>query len=989
MPPLPHAYTFAHTGIHHSKLKNLLLIKFIHIKQHRQMSRISSLRSCLIPLFISISLSASAQSIKGHVFDTQTGEPLTGATVSIGHDSFHRSTTVRLDGSYSFKNIPTGTYTVKVSFVGYQASKPYRVEVRGGDEIVKSGEAEKDSREAEKGAEKASREAETRIPDILLQNTSRQLTEVVVTGRGGKTSDRSARGLQGNADALENVLSQNTIRLLPDVTVGSALQRVSGVTLQRTSTGEARYAIIRGMDQRYNTTLINGIQIPSPDDKYRFVPMDMFPSELLQRLEVIKTLTPAMEGDAIGGTMNLVMKSAPDHLVLDVDAAAGYSFLFSGRPFTAFDHSGINVRSPAEVQGNSYTATYKDFTTSNLDYHHLSAPVNTQFGITAGDRLLNNKLGILVSVSRQDFYRGSNSTYLAPNPQPLPGNLPFYSDALARQYSTQTTRTGINNKIDYIFNDKNKISLYNFYLHQREYETRFTADTVLGIQSAGGVTEVNDEYRSTTVGQNMYNGALKGEHQLTDAFRLTWTGAYSIAKRSAPDQASYQEENDLYANSAGVVNQIDSTALSMERRWRHNTDRDLSGYLDMVYDTRIAHRDVEFSFGSMYRHKTRTNYDNDYKLVPSPLGVKQPFTTIDNARFGFLNAEDGTGSFNTVSLNDYTATENIQAEYIQAKFNPFGRLQLLGGIRAEHTWDNYNTTAGVTVNGRSGTISYWDVLPDIHLKYALDERQNIRLSYYAALSRPAFGDLVPTNVPGDYYNVAGNANLRHTTANNFDARYELFPGGADQLLIGAFYKNIQNPIEYFIESGSGSSQIIQPQNTSQATNYGLEAVATKYFGVFGISANYTYTHSRVTTGKLYYNADATTSIVQQTRPLQGQADNVGNISLLYKSVKLGLNMQLAFVYTGEMIAQVSPYYNLDYWQRANGQLDFSFEKRILGHFAIYGKVNNLTNTAHQLVLKYPHQVNQQQLPDQNVNKQTLVQRDIYKTSFLAGFRYQF
>jgi TonB-dependent receptor len=449
------------------------------------------------------------------------------------------------------------------------------------------------------------------------------------------------------------------------------------------------------------------------------------------------------------------------------------------------------------------------------------------------------------------------------------------------------------------------------------------------------------------------------------------------------------EENDLYSNKVGFITQIDSTALSMERRWRHNSDQDLSGYLDLVYTTRVAKRDIEFSFGGMYRHKTRTNYDNDYNLAPFPIGIKQPFTSINDAQFGFLNADDGLGSYNTISLNDYTATENVNAEYIQTKFKLAKKLQVLGGVRAEHTWENYNTAAGITVNGRSGTISYWDVLPDIHFKYTLSDNQGIRLSYFEGISRPGFGDLVPTLIPGDYYNVAGNANLRHTTANNYDLRYELFPGGADQLLLGAFYKSIQNPIEYFIESGTGSSQVIQPQNTGQATNYGLEAVVTKYFGVFGISANYTYTHSRVTTGKLFYNADATTSIVQQTRPLQGQADNVGNISLLYKSARSGLDMQIAFVYTGERIAQVSPYYNLDYWDRATGQLDLSVEKSLFKHFSFYGKVDNLTNAAHQLVLKYPYRNVQQGLPGQDIASQTIVQNDLYKTSFLAGFRYKF
>jgi hypothetical protein len=140
--------------------------------------------------------------------------------------------------------------------------------------------------------------------------------------------------------------------------------------------------------------------------------------------------------------MNMVMKSAPAHFLLNADVAGGYSLLFFSRPFRAFDHTAVNDRSPAEMLGNDYTATYKDFSTSNLNYHNLSAPVNTQLGITIGDRLLNNKLGVILSATSQDFYRGSNSTFLAPNPQPLPGNLPFLSDALFRLYSTQTTRTG-------------------------------------------------------------------------------------------------------------------------------------------------------------------------------------------------------------------------------------------------------------------------------------------------------------------------------------------------------------------------------------------------------------------------------------------------------------------------------------------------------------------------------------------------------------------
>jgi outer membrane receptor protein involved in Fe transport len=250
---------------------------------------------------------------------------------------------------------------------------------------------------------------------------------------------------------------------------------------------------------------------------------------------------------------------------------------------------------------------------------------------------------------------------------------------------------------------------------------------------------------------------------------------------------------------------------------------------------------------------------------------------------------------------------------------------------------------------------------------------------------------------GEYFTEIGNPYLKHVQANNFDIRYELFPGGADQILAGAFYKELQNPIENFIvRDGGPSAQFIKPQNTNKATNYGLEAVFTKYIGKFGIALNYTYTHSDVTTDKNFYFRDPatgqfSTKLVSQKRPLQGQANHIGNASLLYKNPKIGLDMQIAFVYTGERISQVSPYYELDYWQQPYSQFDFSLEQRIVKHFSFYAKVNNLSNATPKVYLKQPnvYQTGKDALPDQDKNDKVLVQKDIYKMSFLGGFRYKF
>jgi outer membrane cobalamin receptor len=244
--------------------------------------------------------------------------------------------------------------------------------------------------------------------------------------------------------------------------------------------------------------------------------------------------------------------------------------------------------------------------------------------------------------------------------------------------------------------------------------------------------------------------------------------------------------------------------------------------------------------------------------------------------------------------------------------------------------------------------------------------------------------------------LKGNNMLDRSKADNIDLRYEFFPGGADQFLLGAFYKKIANPIELTTQpqtTTTSSSLILTPLNFGAATNYGLEASVTKYRGDFGISANYTYTHSRITTSKGYLERDATGQIVtrsvEDTRPLQGQADHVANVSLLYKSFRNGLDMQLAYVYTGTRIILISPYYGLDYYQTPFSQLDFSIEKRFMKRFSVYSKINNITNSPLKVVIHQPNSflTGRYRLPLQESNDAITVQKDYYKPSFLLGLRY--
>ena len=918
------------------------------------MSAKQVVQKCIIlSLFLlSIATSVFAEGVKGRVLDASTGEPLVGATVSLNK----QTTYVKLDGTYQFKNVGAGKYTITVSYTGYlTASKDVQL----------------------------ANATESKTIDINLQSTSVNLSSVTVSSNS-KESDNGVRRLEKVADPIINVLSAKNIQLLPDITVANALQRVSGVTIEKSGSGEARYPIIRGMEKRYINTLVNGIKIPSPDNKNRFIPLDLFPSELLERLEVGKSLTPSLEGDAIGGTINLVMKDAPDHLIVQGNVAGGFNTSFPDQTYSKFDNSTMLHSSPAQRFGAGYVANLNDLPVAHLNYTNISNPVNSTFGLTVGNRFgKDNKFGFIISGSYQNIYRGTTSNFFLPNSQPGLNNIPLFSDLQLRKYSVQSERKGINAKLDYRLNKNNKISLFNTYVHLDDYQTRFIWDTV-ALNSV-----VDNSQRSQWTFQSINNTTLQGEHKLSNSDKLDWSLAYSMAKSKTPDQTSFTHQYAIVATSLTA-----DKLQSMSRIWTSNTDKDLSAYLNYTKNTTLLNRDIELKVGGLYRDKNRDNYYIAYALKPYLGSV---YTNINNAQFQF-NTGDGTPSLNG---NNYTFEEKVTAGYLQGKWNLSNRLELLGGVRAENTNQHYETLLTNDVQAKSGTIQYTDMLPSAQMKFALTPNQNLRFAYYRAIARPGFAELIPDGADGEFFKEVGDpVHLKHTVADNLDLRYEFYSKGSDQLLFGGFYKDIQNPIEISaVKPQNINSLYLQPVNIGKATNYGLELVATKFFGSFGISANYTYTKSSITNDSLIFSYRNTTGQivskrVSETRPLQGQSDNIGNLSLIYKNPKIGLDVQMAGVYTGERISFVSPYAGLNYWQSPTTQLDLSFEKKFGRHFSFYGKINNLTDAPLELSLHQSYNSYMEASGSRVLALQTdpankiIIQKDYYRTTYLFGIRYK-
>ena len=928
-------------------------------------------------LFSAALLAASATAIQAHtldgiVKDNKTGEPLIGTVIRV-KELPNVGTTTGLDGSFTLHELPDkGKYTLVVTFMAYK-TKEIVVDVANDEKV-----------------------------DIPMDEDLKQLGEVVVTGHREYRSDRSAVETVKNAGNVLNVMSQQSIQLSPDVNVASVLQRVSGVTMERDASGEASYAILRGMDKRYNYTLVNGVKIPSPDDKNRYIPLNIFPSDLMDRLVVSKSLTADMEGDAAGGVVDMVMKDAPSRFQLQANAAIGTTDYFwkDGRDYITSNRSDYTKKAPYEAFGSEYKASISDFKNGpvQLKSHSMPAP-NFIGGLSIGNRFWNDRLGVMLAGSIQNTFRGTERTYnsvkMASGEQAM-----YISKLIHRYYSIHDLTTGAHAKIDLTL-PGHKIEWYNMYVRTNSKGVRYNNTIGTEYIGANSYTQ-DDEIRSLSTTQSIFATNLKGTHHLTKNFTLDWSGIFSQAKEEDPDRTYVTLSNSVSteANAEGNIlsgnlwdtnkNITKTFPKDAERRFQHNKDTDWAGYINLTYDSHFAN-DVEalWKAGAQYRRKERSN--RYYSYIFSPADNAQDLDGNGLEQFDNVDWVCKTPYSQASQLN-YDSKEHIGGAYAMVTFkSKFGELN--AGFRAEHTNQIYTMLQHFRNMGQTGEQSYWDYLPSASLKWTPTKKMNVRLSYYRSINRPGFYEIVPYQIMGEEYQEKGNPNLKRARIDNIDLRWEWFPSNTEQVLAGVFYKYLKDPIEQvFVTSdgkiGSGTDAYYMPDNLGNAKNMGFEIDVIKYIRHFGIKANYTYTYSKITTSKREYKVGSAEykSGVTQSRPLVNQAPNTANISLLYKDTENGWNAQLASSFTGAKLALVSPFKDADQWDKAMFGLDLSAEKQFKNGFSIFFKANNLLDAKRERYLKTVNESNLQYAGQKS--DKTVIGTYKYGRTFLLGVRYK-
>lgn len=872
-----------------------------------------------VTLLIFISLlfiPAFARKVSGTVIDSSTGETLIGASVYV-KQSPRTATVTGLDGTFSISTDVSEPVLI-CTYLGYRTQ-----------ETAVKGEGPQ---------------------TIRMTEPASSLSEVVVTATVSNT-ETGARLIEQNSMNVVNVMSARAMELSPDVTVGNIIQKMSGVTTERNSSGEGQYAILRGMDKRYNYTLVNGVKIPSPDNKNRFVPLDLFPSEILERIEVAKSMMPNLEGDGIGGAVNLVMKDAPLRRMLNANITTGYNALYLGRDVLSFNHGAIQKKSPNETKGTTgdYGVSESDFTNASMRIKSSRPWPDLLAGLSYGDRFLSGKLGIIASASYQNIHRGKNSDW-------------YYRSAYMtngvehREYSENRQRLALHGKIDYVFSRNHRLSWYNGWLDMTNGQTRQAQD------------DKTASMRMRWNRQDIFNSTLQGSHLFSgDKLRIEWKGVFSHASNRTPDNATVYIQGKHLSTSKAAV-----------RRWEHNSDHDFAGYLDLGY--RLGRWNL--SLGGMFRSKKRDSFFNEYTF-DSATGQDhlQVFGEDWDNLDGILITPREFGNIGD-PLN-YEADETIGAGYAMAVLK-LTAWEIIGGLRVEHTSQGYSLNFPRNVDP-SGRQIYTDFLPSIHVKRMLSERMNLKFSYARAINRPSFFEIVPYSIINEEYKEKGNPGLRHTVADNIDLRWEFFPKASEQFMAGLFYKHLKDPIEYGLIN-EGQDTYYMPMNMGNADNMGLELDVLKYFNKFGVKANYTFTHSRITTDKRTMDGNEIKT-VRQSRPLFGQAAHVANLSLLFKDSSSGWDAQLAGSYISPRLADVSNWYDNDIWENDYFRMELSAEKTFRSGLSVFLKATNLLNLP---MIRYYHKgPHTDKLTDvERHGGNVLERKERYGQTVLLGMRYR-
>jgi hypothetical protein len=887
----------------------------------------------LLFFFLIIGSAAFAQKgiITGKVLDSQTGLPLSGGSVILIEKSV--SAVADQNGVFVFNKLQAGNYSLKCSHLGYV------------DKIV---------------TDIYVGENENKEISISLSKGAKEMKGVVIGATRVKGSGETVTTLlvaQKNSASVSDGVSAESIKKTPDKSSSDVIKRVTGASIQND-----KFAVIRGLNDRYNASFINGAPLPSTESDRKAFAYDIFPSGIIDNLVIYKTATPDKTAEFGGGIIEISTKSTSSKPITIISISQGYNNLITGRKRYVSEMKGksdwlglddgtraLPSGIPTDKQGFIDASTaeklgyaklfgkYKWGVNEVITDPNLSMQVVKSFNIKRKDKefisslfsVTYNRNNSLVSGERNSF-NGNGGNINDSNYAPIQERK--FIDSV---YNEEVIWSALGN-VSIKINNRNNISWKNNLsvntdntLVNRAGYTEYTIDST---------NKIKEIFRNF-VSDKILNSQLLGEHQIGKfKTKLNWLVAYSEVDRSNPFQAITN------------TNQIPVDVVTVGRHGNMISARSQENLKTGKFDISQPYTLFEGSqnmfkvgFGYLARERKYTNrvlgfaqavagnpYEVDYSILNLP--YDQIFLTQN---LGLLSNGKATILVNdaTVPNSAYDASSSILHAYLMND-QRYKKFRFIYGVRME----SFNQQLVAAQRGLGAiNINYTkvDYCPSANLIYALTEKTNMRLSYSKTLNRPEYRELANFGFP-DYLSgffVSGDSNLRRASINNFDVRYEIYPGRAQLLSVSAFHKAITNPIEFSTSSfASSEAQYVQSKS---ATISGAELEfrvllstlfarknETTLLNNFTLSGNGTITRSQVTVGKA--SLDSITS-----RPLQGQSPYILNCALSYVGDSSGLSSTISINRIGRRLAIAGSNILPEFFDKERTVIDFQIAKTFL------------------------------------------------------------
>ena len=810
--------------------------------------------SILLVVIVSLKLSAQTGTLKGSVVDNETGEELIGATVQIlgtvkgGVSDF--------DGTYQITEITPGAHKFIIRYISYMS----------------------DTVELQINTDQTT----THDFKMLSDNVGTEIEEVEVIGRVSDSKENDLQALterKGAAQATE-VMGADQISRGGDGTAQGALKRVTGLSVEG-----GKYIYVRGLSDRYSKTTLNRAEIPGLDPERNSVQMDLFPSNLIGSMSIVKTFTPDLPGSFTGGLINITTKDYPESFMFKYSSKVAYNTQASfnnefltyqgsstdafgfdngyreipdyvkenGVPIAVSRLSRADVAAIKGIEVNQVTdqMLQEETIKANEGFSKATQSFNKEFSPTTKTSGLNHSHSISLGNSKTNgtSVLGYNVglTYSKANS--------FYNNGSSRRYSLTGNYDESNklNKEDFLSDAKSEESVLWGALANLSYRINNNHNLSFNVlKNQNGISTVrylNGEIPKDAIGlyqetrilryieRSLLSNQLKGKHEFDKInLKVNWIASYTLASQETPDFRIFSNDYTLGSNGEPTNYRISPNLYpSPTRYYRSMKDENLDTKIDFELPMEGNRDDLKrvIKFGGSNNNVQRAFNEQWFVFEDYfDIGNDQDIAFIGDVRDYYKDENMTIGSSAYIyavdaadEKNSYIGSQNITASYLMTDYSLSSMVRIVGGARFEKT---DLLVQSLDSEQQKGILDNADVLPSLGLIFTLNEKQKVRASYSRTLARPTFRELVPYAAFSleTRTTVIGNPELERTLIDNYDVRWEVYPNLGELISAGAFYKSFNNPIETVINPAAANMEITW-KNQDFATVWGAEIEARK------------------------------------------------------------------------------------------------------------------------------------------------------------------